>query len=338
MGKIGDRETLLQLATEWQSFPITQLEKADAFLKRLHEATDGWVILDFIDATNWDRFESHSVDYEKGILQINWHDFIEQDRQEPRSESREMMAMAFPASLYGMAMRFCSLDRLGNDSLVCFALRGYALTDKEARQTFSVGTEDFVIRKDRPFSREVFRKVEGHIEVIDCITSAVFTVLIVPKRTRIPSYASKAALYKHNLTLVDESLARSEEALESLDTSASEVICEKANTVRRNMETLMKLECCFRDIETNKPYSQARIGDLWGILRSYHTEETQTLISRFIRWVNELSHDTGIPVERAKAQTTALIARMYLKMFIQEIAHLDQRHPLRSSGADYIAF
>jgi hypothetical protein len=338
MRKIGDRETLLQVATEWQTFPITTLEKADTFLKRLHEATDGWVILDFLDAANWDCFESHSVSHDKGILQINWHDFIKQDKQEPRSESREMMAMAFPASLYGMAMRFCSLDRIGNDSIACFALRGYALTDKEARQAFSVGTEDLVIRQDRPFSREVLRKINGHVEVIDCITSAAFTVLIVPKRTRIPAHASKTTLYQHNLALVDESLARSEQTLKDLEPSATEAICEKANTIRRNMETLLKLECCFRDIETSKPYSQARIGDLWGLLKAYHTEETQTLVSRFIQWVNELSHDTGIPVERTKAQATALIARMYVKMFGQEIA-LDYRHlSLRSRDDEYIAF
>lgn len=338
MSKIGDRDALLQVANAWGKFPITSLEHVDDFLNRLHGATDGWVILDFLDAANWDCFESFSTDHDTGMLQINWHDFVKQDEQTPRSEAREMMAMAFPASLYGMAMRFSCLDRLGNDRVACFALRGYSLTDKEARKVFSVGTEDFVIRQDRPFSREVLRRVDGHVEVIDCITSAVFTMLIVPKHTRIPAHASKALLYQHNLALVDESLARSEQALADVQASSTETICEKANTIRRNTETLLKLECCFRGIETAKPYSQARIGDLWGLLKAYHTEDTQTLVSRFIQWANELSHDTGVPVERSKAQAIALFARMYVKMFAQEVSR-DYRQPSwRSRDEEYVAF
>jgi len=338
MGIIGDRETLLQVADTWVEFPIITLEQAAAFLQQLYDATRGWVIIDFLDASNWDRFESYSINPENGILQINWHDFVEQDEQEPRSEAREMMAMGFPASLYGMAMRFNRIERVGTENIACFALRGYSLTDNEARKVFSSGTEELLIRKDRPFSLEVLRKVNGHVEVIDCITSAAFTVLIVPKKLHIPARASKTFLYRHNLSDIDASLGRCEEALEDIDGNDVEAICEKANTTRRSMETLLKLECCFREIDTLKPYSQARIGNLWGLLKGYHTDGIQTLMSRFIQWANEFSHDTGSPVEKSKAQAIALVARMYAKLFSQEV-QLHYRQPsFRSRDEEYVAF
>lgn len=338
MGKIGDKETLLQVATAWGEFPITNLGKASAFLQQLHAATHGWVIVDFLDAANWDSFDSHAVDLASGILQINWHDFIKQDEREPRSEDREMMAMSFPASLYGMAMRFSRIDRVGTDKIACFALRGYALTDKEVRKAFSPETQKFLIRNDRPFSCEVIRKVNGHVEVIDCITSAAFTVLIIPKDLNIPAHTSKAFLYQHNLAEIDASLDRSEKALEKYGNNDVEAICEKANTTRRNMETLLKLECCFREINTPKPYSQARMGDLWSLLKVYHSEDILALMSRFIQWANEFSHDTGSPIEKSKAQAIAMMARMYSKLFRQEIEQ-DHRQPrLRPRDEEYIAF
>ena len=338
MRTIGDRETLLKVATAWGEFPITTLEKASAFLQQLHAATSGCVIIDFLDAANWDCFESFSIHPESGMLQVNWHDFIEQDKQVPRAEDREMMAMGFPASLYGMAMQFNRIERVGTEEIACFALRGYALTDKEVRKTFSSGSEDLMIRKDRQFSSEVLRKVNGHIEVIDCITSAAFTVLIVPKKLRIPAHTSKAFLYHHNLEEIDASLDRCEKALEKSNNNDIEAICEKANTTRRSMETLLKLECCFREIETSKPYSQARMGDLWGLLKAYHSASIQSMMSRFIQWANELSHDTGTPVDRNKAQSIALIARMYAKLFSLEIQQNHRQPSWRSKDEEYLAF
>lgn len=338
MGIIGDKETLLQVAEAWGEFPITNLENASAFLQQLHAATHGWVIIDFLDAANWDSFESHTVNLATGILQINWHDFIKQDEQEPRAEDREMMAMSFPASLYGMAMRFNRIDRVGTDKIACFALRGYALTDKEVRKTFSPQTEEFLIRNDRPFSCEVIRKIHGHLEVIDCITSAAFTMLIIPKDLRIPAHTSKTFLYQHNLAEIDASLERCEKALEELGKNDVEAICEKANTARRSMETLLKLECCFRKIITPKPYSQACMGDLWSLLKVYHSEGIQALMSRFIQWANELSHDTGIPIDKSKAQAIALMARMYSRLFRQELEQDQRQSSWRPRDEEYIAF
>jgi len=338
MGKIGNMETLLRLADDWDQFPIRSLDKAEDFLTQLHAATDGWVIVDFLDASNWDCFESFSVNHDTGMLQINWHDFIEQDKQDTISQGREMMALAFPSSLYGMIMHFDCIERLGNENTCFFGLRGFALTEKQVSKALCKDTEDFVIRKDRPFALELIRKVDEHIEVIDCITSAIFTVLIVPKQMRIPAVVSETYLYHHNLAILDATLSRCEEALKTIDREDSEAICEKANTVRRTLETLLKVECCYRDVELAKPYSKARIGDLWRSLKVYHSEAIRTMMSRLAQWANELSHDTGVPVDHSKALFLATLTRVYTILLSQEINH-EYRHPSFGSREDeYVAF
>lgn len=278
MGKIGDVDTLLRIAEEWNDFPITDLEQAASFIRLLLKRTAGWVIVDFIDASNWDRIDSFSHYLDSGLLQLNWRDYRDEDRSGTISESREMSMMAFPASLYGITLRFQSIDLLVIDRLHFFAFRGYSMTDKEIKRVLKADSEEFHIREHRPFSRELIRKVSGQWQLIDCINSALFTVLIVLKHTNIRANASKTLLYQHNLRLVDESLSRVESSLRTLNPDDSEAICEKANTVRRNTENILKLECCYREIELRKTYRQALLGDLWGALKTIHSESIQTII------------------------------------------------------------
>jgi|GEM_PF-4650084 len=338
MGKIGDIDTLHHITDAWGEFPIKNLEQAASFLRLLHTETDGWVIVDFLDASNWDRIDSWSHDPNRGLLQINWRDFLDEDKSSTISESREMSMMAFPASLYGMIMRFQSIELVKIDKLHFFAFRGYSMTDKEIKKALKPGSEEFHIREHRPFSRELILKTDGQWQLIDFINSALFAALIVPKHTSIPAHASKTLLYQHNLRLVDEALSRAESSLETLNRDDMEGICEKANTIRRNMESILKIECCYREIELRKTYRNALLGDLWGGLKSIHSESIQNTMSRFIEWANGFSHDTGTPVEKVKAESIAMIARMYARFLMEEIMR-DWRYPrFRRQEEDYISF
>lgn len=338
MGKIGDIDTLHRIIDEWGQFPITSLEQAASFLRLLHTETDGWVIVDFLDATGWDRIDSWSHDPSHGLLQINWRNFLDEDKSSTISKSREMSMMAFPGSLYGMIMRFQGIELVKIDKLYFFAFRGYSMTDKEINKALKPGTEEFHIRIRRPFSREIILKKDGQWQVIDFINSALFAALIAPKRANLPARASKTLLYWHNLRLVDETLSRVESSLETLNRDDVDGICEKANTIRRNMESMLKIECCYREIELQKTYRNALLGDLWGRLKSIHSESIQNTMSRFIEWANELSHYPGLPVYKVKAEFIAVIARMYARFLIEEIIR-DWRFPrFRRQEEDYISF
>ncbi|MFH0910043.1 MAG: hypothetical protein V1918_00820, partial [Planctomycetota bacterium] len=308
-----NRETLLRIAQSWGAFPITNLQKAGSFLEQLHNGTNGSVNIDFLDTGNWDCFESFSTIPDRGLLQINWHDFIEQDEQQPRTECRAS-DMLFPASLYSVAMRFNRIERVGNEEIVCFALRGYSLTNNEVRKLFPSGADKIDFYEDRPFYCEIIRTVNGHVECIDCITSAMYTALIVPKYPPISEHFSKAFLYRLNLAEIDGAFERCGKDIDKSDESDKETICQKSNTIRTNMEALMKLECCFRDINTPKPYSQVLLGDLWRLLKTYH-KTIDCQMSRFLKLANNLSHDTGILVEKKDGQEIASTARMYAGYF-----------------------
>ena len=43
---------------------ITQLPEIEKFFSQLIEDTDGWVILDFLDTTNWDKIEAFNINKE----------------------------------------------------------------------------------------------------------------------------------------------------------------------------------------------------------------------------------------------------------------------------------
>ena len=132
---------MLHIANTWESFPITTLEQAEAFLQYLHDSTSGCVIFDFIDESNFDRYESYSTSIINGILIIDWYNC------QTSSTSRSM------------AMKFNRIERLVVKDTAFFFLRSYSLTDKEIRKIFSPETEKLTINKYRNFSVEISRKI-----------------------------------------------------------------------------------------------------------------------------------------------------------------------------------
>lgn len=329
---IGDANTLKEVAAAWGKFPIKDPGEAVKFMTLLRDRTRGFVILDFIDTSNWDFFQSHAYDEGSRLFRINWHDFIEEDKGPP-SQDREMMRMAFPANLYSVALRLQSIDLVEASKLTFFAMRGYSMTDKEIKSALRQNSEEHALTDDRAFSKRFVRKIDGHWEVIDCINSAFYTILIVPKKMRFRPEASKLLLYYKNFELIEATLQRCEKELAGIDSDDSAAICEKANSVRRSMETLLKIECCYRGLELKKAYSAALIGDLWGALKRYHSEPVLKFMATFIEWANELSHDTGVPILKVKVDFILIVALHYLDFLKREV-YWDFRYPRRQRAGE----
>lgn len=95
-------------------------------------------------------------------------------------------------------------------------------------------------------------------------------------------------------------------------------LCEKANSIRRIFEFVLKIECCYhrhlnyeimfsddinsRDFIFKDSYSDIVLGDLINILKRIKTNEEKQILNKIIRLSNELSHDSGKKVTKEKVQ------------------------------------
>lgn len=283
------------------------------FFELLFEQTKGLVIIDFLDTDNWDLVENFSFDDETRILTLVWHDYRNLLDEEPeRKETRQMM---FPASLYSLAININRIVPICGENFALFLINGFAKTEKEIKKLYREGASQFNLSDNSFFEKRIVRKIDEEWEIIDFHCTPIYSVAIVPKRAGFSSWDSKNILYLHN---VDESLKRITRVIDALDKVASpdtDEICEKVNTARRVLESVLKIECCFREVEVKGNYSQLLLGQLSSLLKEFKLPEEQLFLNRLAELLNEFSHDSGKPVELDKAKLAAMLVLAYIRMF-----------------------
>ena len=126
-------------------------------------------------------------------------------------------------------------------------------------------------------------------------------------------------LYNVNLSLCKNKLEQIKESLATIHHKDIDLICEKSGTIRRTLENVLKIESCFRDVEYKKSYSQQLLGDLISALKSYHDEPVKSTFGEMAEWANELSHDTGLPVIKTKAEELCNLVIDYTRQVIQVV-------------------
>ena len=284
------------------------------FFNELLAKTSGLVILDFLDLANWDRINSYDLDLKTGLLTLVWHDY----RGVKESyEDREMRQMAFPASLYALSLYVKNIAPIVGKKSAIFLVNGFSRTEKEIRQHFQNGCDEFQLQDNSFFEKRVIRKVKEHWEIIDFHCTPIYSLAIIPKACGISSFDSKRMLYRHNVSEALTRLNRVMTALEGIEPSDSDGISEKVNTVRRIFEFVLKVECCYRKIELNKNYSQILLGDLIAAIKK-NKDDYSKVLNKFVVLANEFSHDSGKPVELIKAQAATAIAVAYTNLFEME--------------------
>lgn len=147
----------------------------------------------------------------------------------------------------------------------------------------------------------------------------MYSAVILPKSINTSAQWSKSFLYNVNLSLSREKLKQVKESLNSIHHKDIDSIYEKSSTIRRTLENVLKIESCFREIEYKKSYSQQLLGDLTGALKNYHEETVKSTFGKMAEWANELSHDTGLPVTKAKAIELCNLVIGYTEQVIQKI-------------------
>ena len=300
-----------EIAEKFGPDPITDRSKIAEFFEELQTRTKGLVILDFLDLANWDRIEAFEMDDKSGILTLTWHDYrdISEDL-----DDMEMRKMVFPASLYACALQVNSIVPIIGKKLAVFFVNAYSKTEKEIRSLYKQGADEIKVMDNSFFEKRVVRKVAGVFEVIDFHCTPIFSLAIVPKRAGIGSHDSKEMLYSHNFRVGLERLNRVVASLDSLPADSHDEIAEKVNTVRRIMEFVLKVECCSRELDLPKNYSQVLLGDLIARVKPLKEPAMQTVLGRFAEMANEFSHDSGKPIDHSKAKVVALLALSYASL------------------------
>lgn len=307
-----------KIAQELGKDTITEISEFETFLKKLHNQTEGYVIFDFLDAGNWDCFESFSVDYDKGLVYINWHDYI--NRKETTEEA-EMRKMVFPAHIYGLCFQFQELKVIKIKEFSLFTFRGYALSTREVEKILKQDSTQFKnLDNTDNFSVQTIRQINGEWHDYDFLNTPIFSTLIIPKNVNLSASQSQGLLFAYNLWQSGQRINRVqvEAELRNLDT---DTICEKANTLRRVMESILKIECCYRSeqIQVKKSYSELLLGDLIKLIKDFRSEAEKLKLNSIVRLSNELSHDSGKPVTKEKLIELAELVNQYCENLDLEI-------------------
>lgn len=292
------------------------MTEIDRFFSKLIKETEGWVILDFLDTANWDKIEKYTLDEESGLLNLVWHDYR---KIEESDEEKEMRQMIFPASLYAIGIVVKSIVPITGENTAVFLLNGFARTEKEIKKLYRAESLDFKIHDNKFLEKRVVRKVDNEWEVIDFHCTPIYSLAIIPKNSGFSSFDSKKLLYKYNVQDALQRVTSVINSLEQVNPTDHDLICEKVNTARRILELVLKIECCYRDIEVKEGYSQILLGPLFNYVKGVREPGFNTLFGKMAEWLNEFSHDSGKEIDLAKGKTTCLLVMAYTTLFLSEI-------------------
>ena len=304
------------LADEFGSDPITESASIRKFFENLLERTGGWVILDFLEMNNWDNIESFNLDEKERLLTLTWHDYRGAQESPKEKKVREMM---FPASLYALGIYVKSVVPIVGKDFAVFLINGYSKTEKEITQAYQEGADEIKLLDNSFFEKRVVRKLSGSTEIIDVHCTPIFSLAIIPKNCGMSSGDSKDLLYLHNITESVKRIRSVISSLEEIDPEDEDGICEKVNTARRTLETALKIECCFRNLEIKGNYSQMLLGQLSNAVKKVKEESFKVLLNKMAELLNEFSHDSGKPVKLDKAKVAATLVLGYIKLLESEI-------------------
>ena len=302
--KDGSR-LLTSVFDEYDFDEIKDLKVLDKFLARLLEVTNGMLIVDFLDSGNWDHFGSYSIDYENEIVFVNWHPYIGSPKIEDYINSLD-----YKPDIYSIMFKFQDLKFYKSKSFPFITIRGYALGQKEV-MTYLKQFDQSVIQ-DKLSSTNfcaIYRLDRGlYTERCYCLHTPLYSVLLNPKDTAGSTVFSMKALFLFNYISCTERIQKiiSSKDLPSTDT---DVLSEKANTVRRIFEFALKIECSYHlhlnislmsstgynanNFMLKNSYGNTLLGDLINKVKKLKSADELFNLNRIVVLSNEFSHDSG---------------------------------------------
>lgn len=297
------------LTAEYDGKDLRDLQEQRSFLQRLLSETRGQVIVDFLDQANWDYFEDFSLDPETRLLTLVWRNYRNRDESD---ESHHVRSFVFPADWYGLMMKLQSIVIFGRRNFGFVILSGYVWKDKDISKLLKPGTTEYDLRHDHFFESSVFRQLaDSSWEVVQCHTTPLYSVALLPKGIGATSLRSEVLLFEHNVGVALGKLHQVLKTLDGMEGDDVDAICEKMNTARRAFENLLKIECAYRELQPKQGYSELTIGDLAKLIKPQRTADERRILAYVERHINTFSHDSGVPITRADALVTAALAVAY---------------------------
>lgn len=298
------------LSNKFGNKNITQLPEIEKFFSQLIEDTDGWVILDFLDTTNWDKIEAFNINKENGVLTLIWYNYREIKETDKEKELRK---------IYSLGIAVKSIVPIAGEKSAVFLLNGFAKNEREIKKLYKLEGADFDLYDNGFFKKRVVRKVDNKWEVTDFHCTPIFSLAIIPKNSGLDSFDSKKLLYQYNVQEALKRIVLVIDSLDQVDPSDHDLICEKVNTARRVFELILKIECCYRDVKVKENYSQILLGPLLSYVKRSRDGEFGTMFGKMAKLLNEFSHDSGKEIVLGKSQVACMLVMVYAKLFQLEI-------------------
>lgn len=291
---------------------ITDLRLLDQFFERLFNETKGLVIVDFLDTGNWDCFQGYEIDYEAELLTLNWHKYDPSTMAGYTSTSND-----YKPILVSLMLHFKDLKIERPKNFPFITIRGYSIKEKEVLKYFrNIDKNTKNSKLDRANFFNIYQVDKGlYIEDCYCYDTPIYSILIIPKDTANATNISSKILFLYNYDNCKSRLLKAKHTLQN-QTLDEDELCEKANTIRRVFEFVLKIECCYHrelndevfwsneidedDFLFKNSYSDIVLRDLLKILKILKDEEKIKILNSIVVLSNELSHDSGKKVTQEK--------------------------------------
>lgn len=310
---------------------IDTLDKFELFMDDFMTETKGQVIVDMLDADNWDCIRGYSIEKDAKILYLYWQ------MKESDAEKRLLRQMAFPLDVYGLAIRLKNVQFIKDKKGRCFAIciNGYTIPDSDINKRLKkLDPKKSMIDADTSFfSTNYVRVDQDPSEDMRIMKTPIKSFWLIPKCLNIHAQKSKDLLYELNL---HECECMLEEAIEDLQRTINhhkrnKARIEKAikvagNQIRQADENLFKLVMCFYQKEFKfkaASYNDNLLGKVISPLKKhvYSTEDYAIKLNKIADVANKCSHYTGLPVELSELMELYLYTKFFIGDFRIRIQH-----------------
>lgn len=283
---------------------IIDLETAERFFKDFMEQTKGWVIVDFLDTDNWDCIRKVEVDKQNGLIWFYW--------QIPSGDPLEekMRKMVFPFGYYGMCLKFDNIRFLKGKRNRCFGIivNGYTIRERNIKGFTKDGGWEIkgMDATSSFFSTSVVREKDGVFQHWRFMNTPISSFWIIPKQLNVHPQDSEKLLYIHGVEKCEKNLKLALEKTKGVDKLGKEEQRKEIKTAAHDMrtvaESLFKLIMCFHQEKYQykvSNYDDLMLHNLTGPLKKtiYKQDFEQNRIDEIPRLANDLSHDSGNPVD-----------------------------------------
>lgn len=320
---------------------INNIDALDFFMKDFMSETQGQVIVDMLDADNWDCIRGYSIDKSKSMLYLYWQ------LKETDEELKKMRQMAFPLDVYGLAIHFKNIQFVKDKKNICFAicLNGYTILEADIRKQLKTfdPAKSLVYDNKSFFSTSYVRLDVNPTEDMRIMKTPIKSFWLLPKGIGMHPQKSEELLYLLNLqeceTMVKEAMNDCEKTIQkhkNNDTEVEKAIKVAGNQMRQANENLFKLMMCYYQEEFNfKPdsYNDRLLGDVTGPIKKYiyTSADDATKINKITNIANKCSHFTGLPVTIAELMELFVNTIYYIGDFKLKIKYGKKLQELESS-------